>query len=109
MPMSDSASPARAEARDAAPRGERVGVLAERSVGRDLEGARLDLLGERLLLRVVGLARELVAQLLDLLVARPAEGRLVARGVDEGGRHRIEHVGRAPRGAWLGHRNRGAR
>ncbi len=32
-------------------------------MGADLEGARLDLLGERLLLRFIGGARELVAQL----------------------------------------------
>src|SRR6185503_5116192 len=80
-------------------RGERVDVLAERRVGADLEGARLDRLGEALFLALVGGAREVVAQLLELRVGRPAEPRLLARGADRGVRERIPDVGRHPGGA----------
>src|SRR5437868_3465198 len=43
------------EARDVLAGGQRVHVLAQRRVRADLERARLDLLGKRLLLRLVGL------------------------------------------------------
>ena len=55
-------------------------------------------LDDLLLLGRIGLLGELVAQLLDRRVARPAEHGLVARGVEEAGHHRIEDVGRHPRG-----------
>src|SRR5258706_8189822 len=69
------------EAGDVLARGERRIEFAERHVGADLERARLDLLGELLLLRLVGLAHELGAQLEDLVVLGPAEpaGDLAAR------------------------------
>src|SRR5688572_4562328 len=83
---------------DVLARGERVYVLAERRVRADLERAHLDRLGQRLLLAVVGLACELVAQLLDLGVARPAEPRLLAGSAERGVGERAPHVGREPRG-----------
>src|SRR2546422_4301963 len=58
-------------------RGERIHVLAQRRMRADLEGARLDRLGERLLLRLLGRARKIVAQLLQLGVGRPAEPRFL--------------------------------
>ena len=57
---------------------DRLDVLPELDVGRILDRAQLHGLGDRLLLAGIGLARERVAQLLHLGVARPAERRLVA-------------------------------
>ena len=57
--------------------------LAERDVRDHLRLAHLHGLGDGLLLGRIGLARELVAQLLHLLVAGPAEHGLVAARVDE--------------------------
>src|SRR5687767_11177896 len=74
----------------------RIDVLAERRVRADLEGAHLDLLGDRFALGVVGLARELVAQLLDLLVAGPAEPGFLAGRAERGVGERAPHVGREP-------------
>src|SRR5262247_3627409 len=56
------------EARDVLPRGERVRVLTQRGVRRDLERPCLNRLCQRFLFRIVRLAGELVAQLLDRLV-----------------------------------------
>ena len=67
-------------------------------MGADLEGAHLDLLGDRFTLSFVGLARELVAQLLDLRVARPAEPRLLAGGAERRVGERAPDVGREPGG-----------
>src|SRR5688572_15389797 len=61
-------------------------------------GDLLHLVGERLPLGRVRLARELGAQLLDRLAGRPAEPRLVAGAAQDrgdGGRHRVER--RRPR------------
>src|SRR3954470_17195470 len=55
-----------------APR-QRLYELAERHRDADVEHALLDLLGDRELLLGIALAQELHAQLLDLLVERPAE------------------------------------
>src|ERR1044072_5356803 len=52
--------------------------LAEVQMRGELRVALLRGGGDLLLLARIGLARKLVAQLLDLLVARPAEHRLVA-------------------------------
>src|SRR5262245_10480663 len=72
------------EARDVLPRGERVRVLAERGVRRNVERPRLNRLRERFLLRVVRLAGELVAQLLDRLVGGPAEPGFLAKRAEIG-------------------------
>src|ERR1700712_1684759 len=56
----------------------RVVVLAERHVGRGLESAQLQLLGELLLLGVGRGLRELALEFLHRLVVLPAEPALVA-------------------------------
>ena len=61
------------EAADVLARRHRLVVLAERRMGADLERARVDLVGQLLLRRLVGGAHELVAQLHQLVVAGPAE------------------------------------
>src|SRR5437660_1169875 len=68
----------------------RLVPLAEVNVSRVLRPAHLERLGDRLLLCGVGFAREIVAQLLDLRVARPAEQRLLAARIQEGGGDGIE-------------------
>ena len=75
---------------------ERLPILADVDVGGIFGLAHLHRLGDRLLLGGIGLAREGVAQLLQFRVARPAERRLVAAGVDEGRGDRVEDVGRDP-------------
>src|SRR5439155_25909038 len=87
------------EAGDVAPRGERIHIFAERRMRADLEGARLDLLGEHLFLRLFGRARELVAQLLELIVRRPAEPGLLAERADRRIGDRVPDVRRDPGGA----------
>ena len=58
-------------------------------MGADLEGARLNRLGERLLLRLLDGAREVVAQLLELGVGGPAEPGSVAGGAEGRVRQRM--------------------
>src|ERR1017187_6954922 len=87
------------QAGDAFPYRGRTDLLPERGMGADLESARLDRLGQAFLLGIVGGAGELVAQLLQLLVAAPAEPALVAQAVDRGVDERIPGVGRPPGGA----------
>src|SRR5882724_424167 len=70
--------------------------LSERDVGRVQRLPDLHSLGDGLLLHRIGLARELLAQALDLLVARPAEHRLLAGGVHEAHHHGIQDVGGHP-------------
>src|SRR3989442_14698135 len=71
--------------------------LAERDVGRVLREPHLHSLSDGFLLARVGLARELVAQLLHLLVAGPAEHRLVTGAVEETCHDRVQDVGGDPR------------
>src|SRR5438067_9566603 len=84
------------DAVDALARRRRQVPLAERDMGRILRLPHLHRLRDRLLPGRIGLARELVAQALDLLVARPAEHRLVAGGVHEAHHDGIEDVGGDP-------------
>src|SRR5689334_1189077 len=74
------------EAGDVFAHGDRLHVLAEEDVGWVFGGAQRDRLGDRLLTRRDGLLGESVAQPLEFAVARPAEHRLVAAGVEEAGR-----------------------
>ena len=53
--------------------GDRLDVLADRNLRRELDDAQLHRFGNRLLLGRIGLAGEVVAQLLELRVAGPAE------------------------------------
>src|SRR5436190_16871134 len=69
----------------------RGNVFAQGRMRPDLECTRLDLLGELLLRGFVGRAREAVAQLLEVGVARPAEPALVARAAHGAARNRIPH------------------
>ena len=71
--------------------------LAQRNVRHHLALAHLHGLGDGLLLGRIGLAGEVIPQLLHLLVAGPAEHRLVAGGVHEAGEDRIGDVDRIPR------------
>src|ERR1035437_6543387 len=87
------------EAGDAFPNRGRIDVLPERGMGADLESARLDRFGHALFLGLIGGARKLVAQFLQLFVAAPAEPALVAQAVDRGVGERIPDVGRNPGGA----------
>src|SRR3954453_7455242 len=86
------------DAVDILARADRLIVLAEMDVCDALALAHLHLFDDRLLLGGIGLAGEIVAQLLELLVAGPAEHRLVAACVGEPGHHRIENVGGYPSG-----------
>src|SRR5437764_15414646 len=81
------------EAGDVAPCRERLDVFAERRVRGDLECARLDAFCKSLLLSLVGLARKLIAQLLELRVGRPAEPRFLAERPDRRIGERIPDVG----------------
>ena len=76
--------------------GRRRGELPQRHVRGIFQHAQLHGLGDLLLLGRIGLARESIAQLFQFDVARPAERGLVARGIEEGRRHRVQHVGGAP-------------
>src|SRR5262245_4148469 len=76
-----------------------VHEFAERRMRADLERARLDRLGELLLLRLVRLAHELRAQLFELGVGRPAEpAGLLALRLEPGLVDRAGDVVRLPRG-----------
>src|SRR5438445_8404363 len=86
------------DAVDALARRRRQVPLAERDVGRILRLPHLHRLRDGLLPGRIGLARELIAQALDLLVARPAEHGLVAGGVHEAHHDGIEDVGGDPGG-----------
>src|SRR3989442_15282149 len=72
--------------------------VAERDVGRVLHEPHLHGLGDGFLLGRIGFARELVAQRLHLLVARPAQNRPFAGAVQEARHDVIEYIGRHPRG-----------
>src|SRR5262245_18844011 len=72
--------------------------LTDVDMGRILRHAHLHGLGDGLELGGVVLAGELVAQALDLLVARPAEHGLVAPRVEVGRHHGVQDVGGHPRG-----------
>src|SRR4051794_39519129 len=77
---------------------DRLIVLAEIDVGDHLALAHLHGFGNLLLLGQIGGAREIIAQLLDPGVARPAECGLVAARIHEAVHYRIEDVGRDPGG-----------
>src|SRR3984893_9969162 len=76
----------------------RLIVLAEMNVGNHFAFAHLHGLGDLLLLGRIGGAREVVAQLLDPGIARPAAVRVVAARVHKAIHHRVENVGRDPGG-----------
>src|SRR3546814_12849098 len=76
----------------------RLVPLPDMGVGTALHGTDLDLLRQRLLLGLVGLGGEGLAPLLHLLVARPADPRPLAVGVDAGRRDRVQDAGLHPRG-----------
>src|SRR5262249_33932522 len=63
--------------------GDRLEAHAQVHMRADLQRALLHLRGDRLLLRRIGLAGELVAQGFQLGVAGPAEHRLVAGRIEE--------------------------
>src|SRR5262249_16026901 len=86
------------DAGDVLARGDRLIPTAEPAVGDALALARLHRVRDLLLRSEVGSPREGVAQPLHLRIARPAEVRLVAAGVDEARHHRVEDVGGNPRG-----------
>jgi len=72
--------------------------LAEWNMRHDFCLPCLHRFGDGLLLCRIGFASKIVPQLLDCLVAGPAEHRLVAGGVHEAGKDRIGDVDRDPRG-----------
>src|SRR5262245_17407683 len=81
---------------DVLPHGGGAVPLAEVDVRRILRHPDRHRLGDRLHLPLVRLARVLIAQALDLLVARPTEHRLVTTLVEEAGHDGIQDVGRDP-------------
>jgi hypothetical protein len=81
-------------ARDGVAIRHRLIPLAEVGVGADLKRAHLNLMRQLGLPGRINFFRERLAQLLELLVARPAEPGVLARCVQGRGTDRIEHIGR---------------